>query len=103
MTTPQPAHSSPPWNATAKLVAALTFMTIAAGLLIRFQFIIGPLLIALVLAYLLHPVASMIQKTSLSWRASVSLVYLVIFILLIGLLTLGGVGLIQQVQSVIQF
>ncbi len=99
----QPAQPSPPWGATTKLVIALTFVAVSAALLVRFQFIIGPLLIALVLAYLFHPVATSLQKTGLSWRASVSILYLLLFILLIGLLTLGGLGLVQQVQSVIQF
>lgn len=102
---PSPASidSSPSWGATTKLVVALTFVAVGAALLVRFQFIIGPLLIALILAYLLHPVATFVQRSPLSWRASVSLVYLLIFILLIGLITLGGVGLLQQVQSVIKF
>jgi predicted PurR-regulated permease PerM len=103
MTTSEPAQSSPPWGATTKLVIALTFVAVGAALLVRFQFIIGPLLVALVLAYLFHPVATSLQKTGLSWRASVSILYLVLFILLIGLLALGGLGLVQQVQSVIQF
>lgn len=103
MTTTQPAPTSPPWGATTKLVIALIFIVIGAALLIRFQFIIGPLLIALVLAYLFHPVGGLLQKTGLSWRAAVSILYLVLFILLVGLLALGGLGLIQQVQGVIQF
>ncbi|HEY2980082.1 MAG TPA: AI-2E family transporter [Anaerolineales bacterium] len=102
MTTPQTVQSSPRWGSTTKLVVALTIVAVAAALLVRFQFIIGPLLIALVLAYLLHPVATLLQRRPLSWRAAVSVVYLVIFILLIGLLALGGLGLLQQVQSVVQ-
>jgi predicted PurR-regulated permease PerM len=101
--TPQFSTHSPTWNSTTKLVVALTFVAILAGLLIRLQFLISPLLIALILAYLLYPVASLLQKTSLSWRVSVTIVYIVILILLLGLLALGGVGLIQQVQSIIRF
>ena len=103
MTISQPIESSPRWGATTKLVIALTIMAVAAALLIRFQFIIGPLLVALVLAYLFHPVAGLLQKVGLTWRASVGIVYIVIFVLVISLLALGGLGLVQQVQSVITF
>ena len=97
----QPEHSSPKWGSTTKLVVALTFVAAAAALLIKFQFILGPLLIALVLAYLIQPAATLLQRTHLSWRLSVSVIYLLILILLLSLLTLGGVGLVQQIQSVV--
>lgn len=85
-----------------KLVVALTIVVIVGALLVKFQFIITPLLIALVLAYLFHPVASFFQrKLRFSWNSSVSVIYIVIVLLLIGLLTLGGVGLVQQVQSLV--
>src|SRR5574341_1569835 len=100
--TEHPTPSSPRWGATTKLVVALTFVAILAGLFIRFQAIIGPLLMAFVLAYLLHPVAGLLQRSlRLSWSAAVGIVYLIMILLLLGLLTLGGVGLVQQVQSVV--
>ena len=93
---------SPRWNATTKLVVAFTFVAIVAALLIKFHTIVGPLLMAFIFSYLLHPVAGFISRsTRLSWRASVGIVFLLILILLLGLLTLGGVGLVNQVQSLI--
>jgi len=101
MTEPQPS-ASPSWGATTKLVVALTIVAMVAALLIKFQSIISPLLIALVLAYLFHPVASFLQRRlHFSWGASVGLIYLLIVVVLLTLLTLGGVGLVQQVQSVV--
>lgn len=100
--TPLPA--SPRWTATTKLVVALTLIAVTAALLIRFHTIIGPLLLAFVLSYLLHPVAGFINRlTRISWRASVGIVFLFIILLLLGLLTLGGVGLINQIQGLIEF
>jgi predicted PurR-regulated permease PerM len=97
----QPA-TSPPWSRNTKLVVALTFMAIIAGLLIRFHTIIVPLLMAFVLSYLFHPVAGFINRyLPISWRLAVSLLYLILIILLAGLLILGGLGLIQQIQSLI--
>lgn len=96
--------TSPRWGATTKLVVAFTFVAIVAALLIRFHTIIGPLLLAFIFSYLLHPVANLISRsTRLSWRASVGVVFLLILVILIGLLTLGGVGLVNQIQSLITF
>ena len=93
---------SPSWGTNTKLVVALTIIVIIGALLVKFQFIITPLVIALVLSYLLHPVAGLLQKRlRFSWNASVGLIYGIILLLLIGLLTLGGVGLVQQIQSLV--
>jgi predicted PurR-regulated permease PerM len=97
-----PLSKSPSWGATTKLVVALTIVVVIGALLVKFQSIITPLLIALLLAYLLHPVASYLQRRlRLSWNVVVAMIYLVIATLLLGLLTLGGVGLVQQVQSLV--
>jgi predicted PurR-regulated permease PerM len=95
-------HTSPSWGTNTKLVVALTIVVVIGALLVKFQFIITPLLIALLLAYLFHPIANFLQrKLNLSWNASVAVIYFVIIISLLGLLTLGGVGLVQQVQSLV--
>jgi predicted PurR-regulated permease PerM len=94
--------TSPSWGTNTKLVVTLTIVVIVGALLVKFQFIITPLLIALLLAYLFHPIAGFLQrKLHLSWNASVSAIYFVIVILLLGLLTAGGVGLVQQIQSLV--
>jgi predicted PurR-regulated permease PerM len=101
MTEP-PVPASPSWGATTKLVVALTFVAIFAGLFIQFHSIIGPLLMALVLAYLLHPVAGFLQRSlHVSWQLTVALIYFLLLIFLLSLLTLGGVGLVQQIQSLV--
>src|SRR5512146_576080 len=93
---------SPPWSSTTKLVVSLTIVAIAAGLFIQFHGIIGPLLLAFVLAYLLSPAAEWVQRgTRLSWGLAVSLIYLLLFIVLLSLITLGGLGLVQQVSSLV--
>jgi predicted PurR-regulated permease PerM len=93
---------SPSWGTNTKLVIALTIVVIIGALLVKFQFVITPLLIALVLAYLIHPIVGFIQRRlHFSWNVSVGLIYLVIITLLLGLLTLSGVELVQQVQSLV--
>ncbi len=94
--------SSPGWGTNTKLVIALTIVVIIGALLVKFQFIITPLVMAFLLSYLFHPVADFLQrKLRFSWNASVGVIFLIIIILLLGLLTLGGVGLVQQVQSLV--
>ena len=94
--------SSPRWSPTTKLVVAFTIVAIIAALLIRFYNLIGPMLLAFMLAYLLQPIASWLDnRTPLTWRWSVSVIYFVIVLALVSLLTLGGVGLIPQFQNLI--
>ena len=94
--------TSPSWGTNTKLVVALTIVVVVGALLVKFEFILTPLLIALLLAYLFHPIANFLQrKLHFSWNASVAVIYLILIILFLGLLTLGGVGLVQQVQSLV--
>jgi predicted PurR-regulated permease PerM len=85
-----------------KLVAALTGIAIVVVLLIHFHAILGPLIMAVVVAYLVQPFAAFIKrKTPLSWSLTVNLIYLVFFIVVIGLAAWGGVGLVQQIENLI--
>src|SRR6185369_14023460 len=96
------SHSSPSWSTNTKLVVALTAVVIAGALLVKFQFVLSPLLIALVLAYLFYPLANWLhRKLRFSWNLSVGLIYGLIMLVLLTILTLGGVGLVQQIQSLV--
>ena len=98
-----PVSNSPRWSSITKLTISLTMIVIAGALLIRFRGLIGPIVLAFVLAYLLHPViAFLTRKTPLSWKLTVSLVYLLFVIILVALLTWGGVELVGQVQKLIE-
>jgi predicted PurR-regulated permease PerM len=99
-----PPESSPHWGWTAKLVVGLTFVAILAFLVVRFQSILGPLLMAAILVYLLYPLASWLRRRlKIPWRFSVTLIYLVLILVVLGLLTLGGLALFEQIQSLINF
>ncbi len=90
----------PTWSPTTKLVIGLTIVGVVGALLVRFRSIVGPLILSFILAYVLHPIAFWISdRTKISWRNSVNLVYLLLIILLAGLLTASGVVMFQQVQS----
>ncbi|MGE5376626.1 MAG: AI-2E family transporter [Bacteroidota bacterium] len=93
---------SPRWSSTTKLLVGLVIIGIAAFLLARFQNLLPPLLIIFIIAYLMHPLAALIaNKFGISWRVAVNILYLIIFISVLGILTVGGIGLVQQVQSLI--
>jgi predicted PurR-regulated permease PerM len=94
--------ASPKWSTMTKLVVTLTLVVILGALLVRFKFILGPVLMAFILAYLLFPVAALMsKKTVLSWAVAVNLIFLVLILILLALLTWGGLGLIGQVQNLI--
>ncbi len=98
----QKSFTSPRWSSTAKLLAGLIIIGIIAFLLYRFSSLIPPLLLILIVIYLLHPVNAAISRAlHISWKVSVNILYLLILMILIGLLTWGGVGLVQQVQNLI--
>lgn len=94
--------TSPHWSQTTKLVVGLTLVGITAALLVRFQNVVGPLLLAFILSYLLHPLVRRVADgTRLEWRGAVTLIYLLFVIVLVSLLIVGGVALVQQLQTLV--
>ena len=93
---------SPPWSNNAKLVAALTLIALTAFLLWKFSTLVTPLMIVFIVAYLGLPIAAFFSRIlRVSWGAAVGILYALIIIISLGALTIGGVGLVQQVQSLI--
>jgi predicted PurR-regulated permease PerM len=102
MTSFQDQQPSPHWGSTTKLILGFTIVAIIAALLVRFRGIIGPLILAFVLAYLIHPVAGRLSRFAhIPWRTAVSLIYLLLIIILVLSLTFAGLAIVQQVQSLI--
>ena len=98
----QPIEKSPRWGSTTKLLVGLVIIGIVAFLIYRFQSLISPLLMIFIIAYLFHPMTALIANgLGISWKAAVNILYIIIFLILTGLLTVGGIGLVQQVQSLI--
>jgi predicted PurR-regulated permease PerM len=98
----QKMTASPRWSATTKLLIGLVIFGIAAFLLYRFSNLIAPLLTIFIFTYLLHPVtASLARGLRIPWKLAVNIIYVLIAVILIGLLTWGGVGLVGQVQSLV--
>ena len=95
--------NSPKWNSTFKMIIGLSVTGLLIAMLINFRSIIGPLLLAFILVYLLHPVSAFVNThTKLSWRASTNIIYLILIIILIILSTLSGLVAVSQIQSLIK-
>ena len=101
---PEGNPSSPHWNTTTKLIVGLSAVALIAALFLKFKYIVAPLLVSLLLAYLLYPVASFFhRKVKIPWRLISLILYLLLFLAVIGLLTWGGISLVEQVQHLIKF
>lgn len=99
---PAKAISSPRWTPTTKLIAGFTLVAIIAALLVRFSGLIGPLLFAFILTYLLHPLAKRFSEaTQLSWQTSVNIVFLIFIFIVILLATLAGFAIVDQLGNLI--
>ncbi len=95
---------SPRWNNTTKTVVGLTLSAVIMLLVIRFQYIIAPMLFAFILSYLLHPLANFFHtKLKVPWRLITTLIYVLLFLIILGLLTWGGISIFDQVQNLIKF
>lgn len=87
-----------------KTVIGITIVAIVGVVIVSFRRIIGPLILTFVLAYFLFPLAGRVSKgLKISWRSSVNLIYLLMVIVIAGLLTLSGLAIVQQVQSLVIF
>lgn len=104
---PGPAQSkpnSPRWSASTKLVVGLSLAAMFAFLLLRFLNIVGPLILAFILAYLFYPIADWSRRRlKIPWRAAVSILYLFLLLLVLGSMTIGGFTVVDQVQNLIRF
>lgn len=100
----QPNPKSPQWGWTTKLVVGFSLAAIILWLLVQFQNFMGPLITALILAFLFQPLAKFLQdKIKIPWRLSVTIIYLLVVLILAGLLTWGGFALVEQIQNLIGF
>ena len=99
----QEKPSSPNWSTTTKLVVGLALAGIILLLLIRFQNILAPLLTSVLVAYLFHPLATFFnKKLKIPWRLITTIIFLLLFAIIIGLLTWGGISIVKQVQNLIK-
>ncbi len=93
---------SPRWTKNTKLAISFAGILIVFGLIIKFQNYLSLLLTALLIVFLFTPIITLIQKhLKLSWRLATTLVYVLMALIILGLLTWGGITLFGQLQNLI--
>jgi len=96
-------HSSPLWSRTTKLIVALAGLGLILLAAWRFQILLGQVVTAGILAYLLSPLIEFIHSRSpLSRGVAILLVYLTLLLLLIAGVTAVGVVAYNQALDLIE-
>jgi predicted PurR-regulated permease PerM len=88
------------WDRTTRYLALIIVLTSLVWLLFTVRALIGPLVIAALLAYVLNPTVTLItSRTKLSHNLSASLVYLLFLAILVAVLVIFVPVVIQQAKS----
>lgn len=95
---------SPNWNNSTKIFVA-AFATVLLSLAVwRFQAVLGPLVIAGIIAYILNPLIVWLDnRTPMSRGGVIGIVYATFALLVLALLTVAGVTVYQQSAALIEF
>ena len=94
--------NSPKWSRATKIIVAVSLLALTVAVVIRFQNLFPPLIMALIISYLFYPAASFMERRAhMPWGLSVTLIYIVLALIIIGLLALGGFEIVSQIQSLI--
>lgn len=89
--------SSPPWGVTTKAIVASVLIILTALVIWRFQFLITPLAVAAIIAYLFNPIIGVVQRrTGMRRMFAVLAVYAVMLLIVAGSVTLLGYLAVEQ-------
>jgi predicted PurR-regulated permease PerM len=98
-----PEITSPSWQTGTRLLFAVCLLVLAAAVLLSLTELLPPFVLALMLAYLLHPLVSKVERTLRVGRvAAVLLVYVSILLALAGATTWIGLSVTQQIIGLVQ-
>lgn len=96
--------TSPPWAPQTRLVSAVFLLILAIALVLRLRDLLVPVILALLLAYVLHPLVTRFQRWMRLPRWAAVLLTYVILILLIGAIVAGmGLAISQQLVGLTQY
>ncbi len=94
---------SPPWQQGTRLVAAVLLILFFALLAYRLRQLAAPLVLSLLLAYVLHPLVSLLEQRARLRRWAAVLVIYMLLLALIGAATTGiGLVITQQITGVVR-
>ena len=103
MTTDYMNHpESPPWNRPTKIGVAVAAVLFVLLVLWRFQSLISPLIIAIILAYLLNPIIVLVaERTKLSRNTATNVVFVGLVLAVVAAVVAIGVALYNQALNLI--
>lgn len=94
-------QESPPWSATAKIVVIVFGVVVLGAIVLRFQEVIAPLIIACLIAYVLAPIVNFVSaRTRISRGVVTAAIYLILFGLLALAISLLTPLLVRQTLSI---
>ncbi len=94
-------NQSPPWTTATKAIVAVSFLALVVLVIWRFRDLAQPLVLAVLLAYILHPVISLIShRLGLPRGTTVLAVYGILTVALLVTLSFVGVTTFQQAVTV---
>lgn len=101
--TDAPPQESPPWSRSTKVIVTVAALLLVLWLTFRFQTLISQIVIAAILAYIMNPIAVMIDKrTGLKRTTGILIVYLLLAVAVIGGFVALGFAAFEQVSSLIE-
>ena len=93
-------RGSAPWGTPTKALVALTGLVLAGAVLVRFQGIIPPLVVAGILTYLVLPIVRWLhERARLSWTVATNLFFFALVLQIGAALAATGLAGIQQLQA----
>lgn len=94
---------SPQWNRPTKIGVAIAAVLFVLVILWRFQSLISPLIIAIIMAYLLNPIIVLVDdRTALSRNGATNLVFSLLVVGIVAAVVALGVALYNQAVSLIE-
>ena len=103
MQNPAPEPSSPAWQPGTRLAVGAVLLVLVLIVLNRLRQLLVPTLLALFLAYILHPVVTRLaRRLHLSRGLSVLIVYLILLVIMAGATTGMGLVVSQQVSGLVE-
>lgn len=96
-------HTSPPWGRTTKIMVAVATLILLALTARYFSVLIKQVVVAVIIAYLLNPLISLLdQRTALKRSQAILLVYLLLLAAVIGGLVALGFAAYNQINNLIE-
>ena len=97
------SQESPPWSRSTKVIVTVAAILLFLWLTFRFQTLISQIVIAAILAYIMNPIAIMIdRRTGLKRTTGILIVYLLLAVAIIGGFVALGFAAFEQINSLIE-